>query len=505
MNDDRTPDEPEVAEQPAASEPDAAESGASAGDPRTTIAGRYEVNLQAEPADAGIALAYLGRDLRSRGAVTVKTLRPEYRDDHEMRARFRREARLLQFLSHPNVVRALTYTEERGAPWLILERVPGNTLRDEITAGAPYRPEEVAPALQGLAAGLDHLHARGLVHLDLRPENVMVLPDRSVKLIDFGLAQTGGAAPEITFSGDPSYAAPEQLNGQPIEVTTDVYALGCVVYEMLTGQPPFIASGNADPIRARLEVMPAPPSDVRPDLDLPAWVDEVVLGALEKEPQLRYGSAGLFAGLFRAGVEGEVDVETGRPNPAPTAAGGRHFPVNEPAIAVKGSRRLARRRSELDEPGDELDDGIIEAAVVPAEAPVRARRSRLLPSGPDGRINFAVLERRLWQACAIALVLNLLLLGALAATRGLPFSAPTFGMNQAAIGPGSTVRIAGTGLVARSEPRADSPIAAALPDGGTVRISGAAVAGDSGDWWPVEITTDAGTVQGYVPQSWVQP
>lgn len=508
MNDDRTPDEPEDADQPAP-DPAAGEAGAATGDPRTTLAGRYEVNLRAEPADAGIALAYLGRDLRSRGAVTVKTLRPEYRDDHEMRARFRREARLLQFLSHPNVVRALTYTEERGAPWLILERVPGNTLREEISAGAPYRPEEAAPALQGLAAGLDHLHARGLVHLNVRPENVMVLPDRSVKLIDFGLAQTGGAPPEVAFSGDESYAAPEQLTGQPIDVTSDVYALGCVVYEMLTGQPPFTAASSAnrggDPIRARLESMPPPPGEIRPDLDLPAWVDEVVLGALEKDPQLRYGSAGLFAGLFRAGVEGEVDVETGRPNPVPTAPGARHFPTNEPAIAVKGSRRLARRRSELDEAGEERDEGIIEAAVVPAETPARARRSRLLPAGPDGRINLSVLERRLWQACAIALVLNLLLLGALAATRGLPFTAPRFGMTQAALGPGSAVRIAGTGLVARSEPRPDAPIAASLPDGGTVRISGPVVTGDAGNWWPVEITTDTGTVQGYVPQSWVQP
>ncbi|MDQ2653508.1 MAG: hypothetical protein M3Z20_10770, partial [Chloroflexota bacterium] len=104
MNDQRTDDHPESPEEPEATEA-ASEVSDSApdGDPRTTIAGRYEVNLEAEPADAGIAVAYLGRDLRTRAPVTVKTLRLEYRDDPDMRARFRREARLLQFLSHPNV------------------------------------------------------------------------------------------------------------------------------------------------------------------------------------------------------------------------------------------------------------------------------------------------------------------------------------------------------------------------------------------------------------------
>src|SRR5215218_6099434 len=145
-----------------------------AADHRTTIAGRYAVDLQRHPTEAGIAVVYDGRDLRTRDPVVVKTLRLEYRGDPEMRARFRREARLLQFLSHPNVIRALAFTEERGAPWLVLEHVRGRSLRQKIAADAPLSPEEVVPVLQGLAAALDHLHARGLVHLDVRPENVVV-------------------------------------------------------------------------------------------------------------------------------------------------------------------------------------------------------------------------------------------------------------------------------------------------------------------------------------------
>lgn len=505
MDDQRTADRPHNPEEPES--PDATPGmteGAANGDPRTTIAGRYEVDLTAEPVDAGIAVAYLGRDLRTRAPITVKTLRLEYRDDPEMRARFRREARLLQFLSHPNVIRALTFTEERGAPWLILERVPGRTLREEIAAGAPFREEDVVPALEGIAAALDHLHARGLVHLDLRPENVMVLPDRHVKLIDFGLAQTGGAVPEVAMSGPNLYLAPEQLTGEPVEVTTDVYALGCIVYEMLTGRPPF-ALANGDPggasaIRARLEQPARPPSEAPGAGALPAWVDDVVLGALERDPQLRYGSAGLLAGLYRVGIEGETDVETGRPSSPATGRAGRHFPVNEPGIAVKGSPRLARRRAEIDVAGD-APDQVIDVDFAPAEALAPAPPSRLLPRSRGG-LNLVLLQRRLWQACAIVALLNLLLLGALVATRG---EVPGIWSPAATVGPGSVVRIAGTGLVARTEPRPDADIAAELPDGGSVRISGDAVASDTGLWWPVEIQTEQGPVTGYVPQNWVQP
>ena len=508
VNDQRTADQPETPEEPDAPEvSSSAPDGAPVGDPRTTIAGRYEVNLEAQPADAGIAVAYLGRDLRTRAPVTLKTLRLEYRDDPDMRARFRREARLLQFLSHPNVVRALTFTEERGAPWLIMERVPGRTLRDEISANAPFPPEDVVPVIEGVAAALDHLHARGLIHLDLRPENVMVMPNRQVKLIDFGLAQTGGAVPEVASSGTHPYLAPEQLTGDPVEVTTDVYALGTIVYEMLTGVAPFSqaveSARDGNVIRARLSQPVRPPSEIRGVDEIPPWVDDVVLGALERDPQLRYGSAGLFAGLYRVGVEGETDAETGRPHASMAGVGGRHFPINEPGIAVKGSSRLAKRRAQLDEPVlDERGEPVIDVDFAPVTPQPQRLSSRSGSRVRAGNLNLDFLQRRLWQACAVALLLNLLLMGALLATKG---EIPGLWSRAPGVVPGAVVRIAGTGLVARTEPRPDADIAAELPDGGTVQISGDAVASDSGLWWPVEVQTDQGPVNGYVPQSWVQP
>lgn len=476
---------------------------AAGADPRTTIAGRYSVDLRSAPTQSGIALAYQGRDLRTRDPVLVKSLRLEYRGDPDMRARFRREARLLQFLSHPNVIRALTFTEERGAPWLVLERVPGRTLREEIVIGAPFSAEEAMPILAGLAAALDHLHARGLVHLDLRPENVVVTPDGEPKLIDFGLASTAGTAQALAdgaTASNTAYLAPEQARGDPVTTATDVFALGCVVYELLTGKPPFpepeAQPGRNAAIRARLAQAPVPPTAARGDGVLPAWVDDVVLGALERNPQQRYGSAGSFAAVFHAGVEGDVDVETGRPRVPRQTARPRQVPLNEPGIAIKGAPRLATRRAEaLANPEAEVVEADF-APVVPLK-PVSYRRTE---AGVAFGLSVELLVRRLWQAVIVAVALNVLLLAALVATRGelpLPWA-------SGAIGPGTTVRVAGTGLVARDTPQLDAPIVASLPDGGTLRIIGNEVVGEGGNWWPVSVETGAGPVNGYVPESWVQ-
>jgi hypothetical protein len=474
-----------------------------AADPRVTIAGRYTVDLQTSPVSAGVAVTYDGRDLRTRDPVVVKTLRLEYRGDPEMRARFRREARLLQFLSHPNVIRALAFSEERGAPWLVLERIRGRSLREEIAIGAPFAPEEVMPLLQGLATALDHLHARGLVHLDVRPENVIVSPDGEVKLIDFGVAQAAGATQESADGGTPdtiAYLAPEQVCGEPVSTATDVYALGCVVYELLTGRTPFVSatepSARNAAIRARLEQAPAPPAIARGGDALPAWVDDVVLGALERDPRQRYGSCGSFAAVFRAGVEGDIDVETGRPRRRDEPPPRRQFPNNEPGVALKGSPVLASRRGTSPVAVGERD--VVDAAFAPlaASAPV----SHGSPGRSRGR-DLAVVGRRLWQAVILAAVLNVILVVTLLVTRGeIP------GVWEAAetIRPGTVVRIAGAGLVARAGPDMESAIVADLPDGGSVRISGEPVQGDDGLWWPVEVDTATGAVNGYVPESWVR-
>jgi serine/threonine protein kinase len=474
-------------------------------DPRITIAGRYTVDLETPPASAGAAVTYEGRDLRTRDPVVVKTLRLEYRGDPEMRARFRREARLLQFLSHPNVIRALAFSEERGAPWLVLERIRGRSLREEIAMNAPFAAEEVVPLLQGLATALDHLHARGLAHLDVRPENVIITPDGEVKLIDFGVAQAAGSMQEFADGSRPdniAYLAPEQVCGEPVSPATDVFALGCVVYELLTGRLPFVSveerAGMNAAIRARLEQALVPPSIARGGDALPAWVDDVGLGALERDPRQRYGSTGSFAAVFHSGVEGDIDVETGRPRRRVEPQPSRQVPNNEPGVAVKGSAGLASRRGNSSPPAAGGRNGVVDAAFAPRSASgsvsqVSARRSR--------DQDLAEVRRRLWQAVILAAVLNVILIAALLITRG---EIPGIWHAGESIRPGASVRIAGAGLVARAAPDRESAIVADLPDGGSVRISGEPVAGDDGLWLPVEVDSPSGAVNGYVPESWVQ-
>jgi hypothetical protein len=299
-----------------------------------------------------------------------------------------------------------------------------------------------------------------------------------------------------------AYLAPEQVCGEPVSAATDVFALGSVVYELLAGQPPFVsveepAAKNAA-IRARLEQAPVPPSIARGGDALPAWVDDVVLGALERDPRQRYGSAGSFAAVFHSGVEGDIDVETGRPRRRVEPSPSRQIPNNEPGVAVKGSAVLASRRGTSSPFAPGGHDGVVEAAFAPfsSSAPVShasARRSR-------GR-DLAAVGRRLWQAVILAAVLNVILVAALLFTRG---EIPGIWHPGESIRPGASVRIAGTGLVARAAPDMESAIVADLPDGGSVRISGEPVASDDGLWLPVEVDSASGTVSGYVPESWVQ-
>ncbi|CAA9538339.1 MAG: hypothetical protein AVDCRST_MAG49-559, partial [uncultured Thermomicrobiales bacterium] len=308
-----------TAEWGASDQPDEAVAGAQVGPPAqpgapgedgTVVANRYAVDLGEPLGTGGMAVVYRGRDLRTRRQVALRTLRAEYRGNPATRARFRHETRLQAFASHPNIARVFDLHEDQEAPWAVHEYVPGPSLQELLRERGPFPPAEVADLLDQVAAALAHLHAKGLVHLDVTPKNLLVTPEGVVKLIDFGLAQHAGLVQEpiggATF-GTAAYLAPEQARGEPVEPTTDIYALGCVVYELLTGEPPFtlesVGGTKHDVVRAHLERTPLPPSKARPDLDLPPAVDDVLLWALAKPPNERYHDVTSFARLFRSAVE----------------------------------------------------------------------------------------------------------------------------------------------------------------------------------------------------------
>ena len=449
---------------------DGADRAAGPGEPRATIAGRYEVDLAAPIGGGGMALVYRGRDLRTRRPVAVKTLRLEYKQDPETRARFRREARLLAFLAHPNVVRVFDFVEDRGATWVVLEQLSGRSLKDLVAERGPLPPDEVAAILDQVAAALGHLHGRGLVHLDVKPQNLQLADDGRIKLIDFGLAQPAGGIQQTvggrTF-GTAAYLAPEQACGEAVEPATDIYALGCVVYELLTGRPPF-GDGRGtdrknDVVRARLERLPAPPTKAGPDRTLPAWVDDVVLWALAREPSARYASAETFARVFRAAVDGERVVDIGTT--------GRVAAVDVPASWQDGKPTGA---------------GSGPTGLSPWGNTAAARRS-------------ARLRRGLWRAVVAVGVVDALLASALLLGQGeLP---GVYEPDPPVLVSGAEARVVIQDSRVREAPGLAATALWALDEGERIEVTGEAVAGDDGRrWWPVAVELDGGMATGYMAE-----
>ncbi len=453
----------------------------------TIVAGRYEVDLDAPLGSGGMALVYKGRDLRTRRPVALKTLRLEYRGDPETRARFRHEARLMAFVAHPNVARVFDLHEDVDAPWVVQEYIPGRTLRDLIEERGTFRPGEVADLLDQIAAALGHLHERGLVHLDVKPQNLLVTPDGVVKLIDFGLAQTAGARQELiggTTFGTAAYLAPEQAAGEAVDAATDVYALGCVVYELLTGRPPFQSDGRGevknDLIRAHLEQRPVAPSLVRPDLDLPDGLDDVVLWALAKEPAQRYRDAEAFARLFRAATQhvGLSSAVTTAPLalidvPHAVPAG-----PSIPAVGPSPSPVPTRR-----------------------PAPVRRMASGAYRLGGKAARRSGWLRWRLWRLTVVVALGNLMLALLLALLRGPTSLLPI----NPVLAAGGEARVVLQDLQLRSGPGLDAHPVWLLDAGDRLTLRDKPEIADGMTWWPVQ--TDQGDIEmtGYVWEGGISP
>jgi tRNA A-37 threonylcarbamoyl transferase component Bud32 len=443
---------------------------------RRVVAGHYELDLEAPLGSGGMALVFRGRDLRMRRVVALKTLRPEYRRDPETRARFRREARTMAFLRHPHVARVFDLYEDEDAPWVVLEYVPGQSLKELVRERGPLPLPEIAGILEQVADALGHLHDRGLVHLDVKPQNLILTPEGIVKLIDFGLAQQAGGPQEtvggLTF-GTAAYLSPEQACGEVVDATTDVYALGCVVYELLTGQPPF--GGDAVPdkhhvIRARLDRAPEPPSVIRPDLRLPSWVDRVVLKALARHPHDRYQDVRDFSRDFRAGIDGATTVsEATTIQLAPATAPGA-FPLPE-------------------------SSSVADLAGFATGAAYRAVGRQLRRA--------TALRRFLWRCVAVLLVANIVLAGLLFTTHG---SVPGLVQGPATLAPGSLARVTTPeGLNIRSAPGYDAPAVRVVAAGWTLSIIGPAQQRDGDLWWPVSTVIEGERVEGFVWAGGIEP
>jgi eukaryotic-like serine/threonine-protein kinase len=249
--------------------------------------------------EGGMGEVYRARDTRLNRDIAIKVLPASFASDSERRERFEREAQAIAALSHPNIVAVHDTGTYDGQIYLVMELLQGETLRDRLKSGPLPARKAIETGVQ-IARGLAAAHAKGLVHRDLKPENVFLLADGHVKVLDFGLARavgTGTGASETvrvvtdpgTVMGTVGYMAPEQVRGQAIDQRADLFALGAVLFEMLTGQRAFRRDTPAETMTAILNDDPPEPSTVRSGLS-PA-LDQIVRHALEKNPAERFQSA----------------------------------------------------------------------------------------------------------------------------------------------------------------------------------------------------------------------
>jgi eukaryotic-like serine/threonine-protein kinase len=268
--------------------------------------GRRRYEIIARVARGGMAIVYRAHDRQLDRVVAVKVPRPEFARDPGFSEQFRREARAAARLSHPNVVAVYDSGEDRGLPWIVMEYVSGQTLRDLLERRGRLDLETTAELLGAVADALDHAHHAGIAHLDMKPENVL-LTSGSVKVADFGLVRAAhaGTGDNLPLAGTVQYLAPEVLRGGVVDGRADVYALGLLAYECLTGRAPFTGPTQDDVIRQHLGGRVPPPSlSVQ---GIPAAVDAAVWQATDPDPEHRYARASEFAADMGAPRRRRVD------------------------------------------------------------------------------------------------------------------------------------------------------------------------------------------------------
>ena len=265
----------------------------------TLLAGRYE--LRALLGRGGMGEVYEAVDRQLDRTVAVKVLRPELAADRRFLSRFRREARTSARLSHPDIVAVHDIGEDDGRAFIVMEFVPGRTLGTIVHEDGPLDPAAAARIGAAVADALAHAHARGVVHRDVTPGNVMLTPHGEVKVLDFGIARASRGSAR---SGSPSaahgtaaYVAPEQVRGDAADQRADIYSVGAVLYELLTGRPPFAGSSTTDVIHRLGAETPASVRALRPQVT--ASLDAIVLRCLAKEPTARFDGADQLATALR--------------------------------------------------------------------------------------------------------------------------------------------------------------------------------------------------------------
>jgi serine/threonine protein kinase len=249
----------------------------------------------------GMATVELAHDTELDRPVAIKRLAANLAANEEYKQRFLREARLAARLSHPNIVAVYDAGAEHGVPYIVMEYVEGETVSDLLRRRGRLEPAEaVAQALQA-CSGLETAHEAGLVHRDIKPQNLLITPDGTLKIADFGIARSLDGTKLThagTVLGTAAYLAPEQAAGEQVTATADIYALGAVLYELLTGRPPYEADSLAELFAKQTEGSITPLRELAPVA--PARLEDAVMHALARAPEYRPESAAAFAAELAA-------------------------------------------------------------------------------------------------------------------------------------------------------------------------------------------------------------
>jgi eukaryotic-like serine/threonine-protein kinase len=310
--------------------------------PGDLIADRYE--LEELVGTGGMSSVFRARDLQLDRRVALKILHQHYADDPEYLERFRREARAVARLSHPNIVTVIDRGDDGGRQYIVFEHVDGENLKELVLRVGRLPVRRALELALAVADGLSFAHDHGLVHRDVKPQNVLLSEEGEVKVTDFGIARSlhveQGVTQTGTVLGTGEYLAPEQASGKPVSAATDVYSLGVVLWELLAGDVPFVGE-NFVAVALR-HVNEPPPSLLQRRPDVSPRLEAAVDRALAKDPAHRFPSMAAFAKELRACL-----AEPGGDAPPPVEDDAALTLITRPAPSPARARRRSRRRGPL--------------------------------------------------------------------------------------------------------------------------------------------------------------
>ena len=296
----------------------------------------------------GMANVYKGRDIRTNNAIAVKVLKEEFLDNEELVRRFKNESKAISILDHPNIVKVYDVSVTDQLQYIVMEYIDGITLKEYLKqrGGALTWKEVIHFATQVLSA-LEHAHSKGIVHRDVKPQNIMLQADGSIKMMDFGIARFSRAQSQTVSDkaiGSVHYISPEQAKGDHTDARTDIYSVGVMLYEMLSGHLPFDGSGTVSIAIMQISEKPKPLAQVAPNV--PEGLRQITEKAMEKDPADRYQSAAeMLAAIqaFKENPASDLSMNT-IPRMPPAKPSARLSQTQNPAVpkaASAPSRRAA--------------------------------------------------------------------------------------------------------------------------------------------------------------------